>query len=127
MDEIVEIRVRGIVQGVGFRPFIYRLARERSLDGDVRNDIEGVRIRLTGATDAIRNLCQALKTAPPPLARIDHIEERSLTGKLPHGFRILDSDPAHEVNTVPTVSPDVAACPECLSEVLDPSNRRHRY
>ena len=127
MNNIVEIRVRGIVQGVGFRPFVYRLAHERGLDGEVRNDTEGVRIRLTGAADAIRDLLRALEAAPPPLARIDDIEEHAFAGKLPPGLRILDSVADREENAVPTVSPDVATCWECLSEVLDPSNRRYRY
>lgn len=127
MAEIVEIRVRGIVQGVGFRPFVYRLARKLGLDGEVRNDTAGVRIRLRGKTDAIRDLRRALEAAPPPLARIDHLEERAFVGKLPAGFHILDSVSGREKNAVEMISPDVATCTECLSEVLDPSDRRYRY
>ena len=81
-----EIRVRGRVQGVGFRPTVWRMAREFGLSGDVRNDAEGVLIRVAGETAAIAALLDRLQREPPPLARIDHRanQRRTVRARFPH-------------------------------------------
>ncbi len=119
------IRVRGLVQGVGFRPTVWRLARDCGLAGDVWNDAEGVMIRAWGRPADLDRFLRRLEEQPPPLARIDSIawalsEECPIDG----GFHIASSR-AGEVHTA--VGPDAATCPACLAETLDLSNRRYRY
>jgi hydrogenase maturation protein HypF len=123
------IRVRGLVQGVGFRPTVWRLAHEIRLLGDVRNDGEGVLIQLQPAdpadTDAIDLFCARLRTEQPPLARIDAIERTLLEGQLDTTtFAILGSNDS-EVHT--GIVADAATCPVCLAEIRDPADRRYRY
>ncbi len=124
-----EIRVRGLVQGVGFRPTVWRLAQALNLIGDVRNDGEGVLIRVQPADpsdhSAIDRFCARLSSECPPLARIDAIERTPLAEPLAtQGFQILCSDqtPIHT-----GIVPDAATCPACLAEIKDPANRRYRY
>jgi hydrogenase maturation protein HypF len=119
------IRVRGLVQGVGFRPTVWRIANACGLSGEVLNDGEGVLIRAWGAAEAIERLCRDLVAQCPPLARIEALERSPLTGS-PTGtaFRIVASR-AGEVHT--GVVPDAATCPACLAELLDPADRRYRY
>jgi hydrogenase maturation protein HypF len=121
------IRVRGIVQGVGFRPLVWRLASRFELRGEVSNDSEGVLIRAWGEPKSLDALIRALRDECPPLARIDAIERRPLDtppDTVPSAFRIVASR-RDDPNTA--VSPDAAACPECLAEVADPKDRRYRY
>ena len=119
------IRVRGLVQGVGFRPTVWRLARELGLRGDVRNDGEGVSIRVWGEQGAIERFCVSLDRECPPLARIDALERNALADTAAEkGFRIIPSA-ATEVRT--GVVPDAATCPACRGEILDPKDRRYRY
>jgi hydrogenase maturation protein HypF len=120
----ISIRVRGLVQGVGFRPTVWRLAKRFGLTGDVRNDSEGVLIRAFGRTAAIVEFEVALASETPPLARIDVIETASLAGKPPPDFRIVASR-SGQVTT--GVVPDAATCAACLADIRDPSNRRYRY
>lgn len=119
-----EIRVRGVVQGVGFRPSVYRLAQEERLTGDVSNDGDGVRIRASGTVARLRRFEARLRAEPPPLAQIDEVTvcEAAPTGLV--GFRIAASagGPARTA-----VSPDAAACPACLAEVASAFERRFRY
>jgi hydrogenase maturation protein HypF len=122
--EVSEIRVRGRVQGVGFRPTVWRLAQELGLSGEVRNDAEGVLIRVAGGDGAVATLLERIRREPPPLARIDRIERTLSAVACAPGFRIADSD-AGETRT--EVTPDAAICAECAREVLDPTQRRHRY
>ena len=119
------IRVRGIVQGVGFRPTVWRLAHELGLAGDVLNDAAGVLIHLWGPRGGRDVLVRRLESECPPLARIDSIERQAAEGICGHaGFRIV----ASAGGAVQThVAPDAATCPACLAEVLDPADRRHRY
>jgi len=119
------IRVRGLVQGVGFRPFVWRLARELGLDGDVRNDGEGVLIRVFAAPGKVDALCGRLLAGCPPLARIDTLERSAVTGvPAAGGFAIL----ASEATAVRTgIVPDAATCPACRAEIADPKDRRYRY
>ena len=118
-------RVRGLVQGVGFRPTVWRLAKELGLTGEVLNDGEGVLIRAWGSAATLNALVGRLRAEQPPLARIDSIEALPLAaGSPPTAFEIVGSETGH-VST--GVLPDAATCPACLSEVMDPANRRYRY
>src|SRR5271165_2586090 len=83
-----EIRVRGRVQGVGFRPTVWRIARELELAGEVLNDTEGVLVRVRGSPGAVEDFIARLESEPPPLARIDQIEARAFAGALSSEFRI---------------------------------------
>lgn len=119
------LRVRGAVQGVGFRPFVYRLATELALDGWVRNDGEGVEIALRGAATDIARFHERLAREAPRLARIDAVESiDAANDPLEAGFRIE----ASRRGAVTTgVTPDAATCDDCLAEIFDPENRRWRY
>ena len=118
------IRVRGQVQGVGFRPFVYRLAQELDLAGWVRNDGEGVDIEAEGAAQALDAFILRLETDAPPLASVTSVEasESPLSGA--RGFEIKVS--LHgTANTA--VTPDTVTCPDCLAELFDPAGRRWRH
>ncbi len=118
-------RVRGLVQGVGFRPTVWRLATSLGLRGEVLNDGEGVLIRAWGPSDALDRFCHALRRDAPRLARIDAIVRQPLPdGAERKDFRIVESR-AGSVRT--GVVPDAATCPECIEEIFDPTDRRHRY
>lgn len=121
---VVEIRVRGRVQGVGFRPTVWRFARELGLAGEVLNDSDGVLIRVGGPASAIAALIARLWREPPPLGRIDQIETRNYAGEIEGEFRIGESV-GGEAHT--QVAPDAAICPACAREVVDPFERRYRY
>lgn len=120
-----QIRIRGLVQGVGFRPTVYRLATKLGLDGEVCNDAEGVLIRIAAAPQIAEHLVATLKEECPPLARIDSIEYDAADPlTLGSGFRITESD----LGLMRTeVAPDAATCPDCLAEIRDPFTRRFRY
>jgi len=122
----VEIRVRGRVQGVGFRPAVWRLARELNLNGEVLNDGEGVLIRAAGEPAVIDRLVARLRAAPPPLAQIAGIETRPAPAILdaPAGFRIAESRAGAAATEI---APDAAVCPACATEIVDPFERRFRY
>ena len=120
----VEIRVRGRVQGVGFRPTVWRLARELGLAGEVLNDADGVLVRAAGSAQVIADFVARMHREPPPLGRIDKIEIRSFLGELPEDFRIAESE-AGQAHT--EVTPDAAICEACAREALDPLQRRYRY
>jgi hydrogenase maturation protein HypF len=119
------IHVTGIVQGVGFRPFVYGLATRLGLSGWVRNTSAGVDIQLDGTSDAIDSFVRSLKSELPPLARIDSIEVLVAESHGSSGFEIVDSEAL--AGAFQPISPDVSICPDCLRELLDPSNRRFRY
>ena len=117
--------VRGVVQGVGFRPFVYRLALEEGLAGFIGNDTDGVTIEVEGPVDRVEAFHARLRAEAPPLARIDSVVawEAAATGE--KGFRIVVSEVLGRVNT--GIPADAATCPECLHELLDPADRRYRY
>jgi hydrogenase maturation protein HypF len=119
------VRVRGGVQGVGFRPFVFTLATRYGLSGLVGNDSDGVFVEIEGTLDAIGSFLAALRTEAPPLARIESVDvqPRLTTGAL--GFTIVES--RHQPGAVTPVAPDVATCADCLRELYDPSDRRYRY
>nr|WP_219323393.1 carbamoyltransferase HypF [Methylovirgula sp. HY1] len=121
----MEIRIRGLVQGVGFRPTVWRVATGLGFAGDVCNDSEGVLIRLAGDAGMAERLVSQLKAECPPLARIDSVDMRPVA--LPDGlagFHIAASG-LGEMKT--QVAPDAATCPACLAEIRDPFARRFRY
>jgi hydrogenase maturation protein HypF len=120
----VEIRVRGRVQGVGFRPFVWRHARDLGLAGFVLNDAEGVLIRVTGRAASVRSLIARMEQEPPPLASIDGIEISSFAGDVPETFEIGESASGPS-NT--EVTPDAAICADCANDIFDPFSRRFRY
>ena len=120
----LEFRVRGRVQGVGFRPTVWRIARQLGLAGEVLNDGEGVLVRVSGDRVRIEALLQTILREPPPLARIDGIERRAYAGRLLRDFRIADSL-GGPVRT--QVSPDAAICGACAAELRNPGDRRRRY
>jgi hydrogenase maturation protein HypF len=118
------IAVGGVVQGVGFRPFVHGLAARFGLAGFVRNRGAGVDIVVEGAVGALDSFLEELGRQPPPLARVQELtwEERMPQGD--SAFRIERSEPA---SGTALVSPDVAPCDECLRELFDPLDRRYRY
>ena len=119
------IHVAGIVQGVGFRPYVYRLATERHLAGQIANTSSGVVIEVEGAEEVVDDFVSSLPTQAPPLAMVTDIRvvEIHHTGK--SDFHILPSDPSAPVRTL--ISPDIATCDDCLRELFDPTDRRYRY
>ncbi len=119
------IRVRGLVQGVGFRPTVWRLARHHGLRGSVANDGGGVDIHVCGTAGAIGAFVDGLRSEAPPLSRIEQVE-RTPAALLPRDapFVILSSR-ASEVQT--GIVPDAATCRDCLREIFDPRERRYRY
>ena len=119
------ISVRGIVQGVGFRPFVYALARRHGLTGLVRNDAEGVHIEAEGDAESLDLFLRGIEEDAPPLAVIDTVAWQPLAALGEHDFRIEES--REGVRRRALVSPDVATCEDCLREVLDPADRRYRY
>ncbi|MBM0104977.1 carbamoyltransferase HypF [Steroidobacter sp. S1-65] len=120
----LEIRVRGRVQGVGFRPTVWRLARDLGLCGEVQNDAEGVLIRVSGAREAISSFLERLERAAPPLARIERIEPQPIEPLLTDDFIIAES---HEGVVRTQIAPDAAVCADCARETLNPFERRYRY
>ncbi len=119
------IRIRGIVQGVGFRPTLWRIAHELSLVGSVRNDGKGVLVEVWAEAACIDELLLRLHAQLPPLAKIDSVQRQRLTGKPKGtGFEIIASE-AGVVETA--VVADAVTCSACLDEVNDPDNRRYRY
>jgi hydrogenase maturation protein HypF len=121
----VRIQVEGIVQGVGFRPFVHREATTRGLAGFVRNDERGARIEVEGATEAVEAFLDGLAQRRPALARIDRIERKAISLTREVGFRIETSDASGERHA--PISPDIATCDACVAELFDPDDRRHRY
>ena len=119
------ITVSGVVQGVGFRPFVYRLAREHSLVGHVGNDSTRVFIEVCGPAAEIEAFARRLVTETPPLAVVEHLERRSATPSATDNFVIVESRTASGERTL--VSPDTAACDDCLAELRDPTDRRYRH
>nr|MBC8443214.1 carbamoyltransferase HypF [PVC group bacterium] len=121
----LHIDVRGIVQGVGFRPFVFRLAQQRGLTGWVRNDSEGVKIQVEGAPEAVNDFLAAVEAEAPPLARVESLHGQEIEPGFDREFVIRDSEVRAGEATL--ISPDVNVCGDCLRELFDPGDRRHRY
>ena len=119
------ISVEGIVQGVGFRPFVHRLAHACGLAGFVGNTPAGVLIEAEGEAGRLAELVEAIRQNPPPLARISDLVVSAIPLTRTAGFLIRDSLEAGAAATL--ISPDVAVCPDCLAELFSPADRRFRY
>ena len=117
--------VRGVVQGVGFRPFVYRLAMEELLAGFIGNDTDGVTIEIEGPEQRVEAFLGRLRADAPPLSRIDSITVRVLPATGEAGFRIVASEVLGRVST--GIPADAATCADCLRELNDPVDRRYRY
>ncbi len=124
-DDTLEICVRGVVQGVGFRPFIHRLAVRHGLRGWVRNEAGEVRIVVTGRSDQLAGFLEAIETEAPPLSRIDQLEAQPAAPGGLEPFRIIES--ADQPDRRQPVTPDVALCGICEGELYDEQDRRFRY
>ena len=120
-----EIQVSGIVQGVGFRPYIYRLATDRNLGGNISNTPAGVTIEIQGPPDLVEDFVSRLPGEAPPLARITHVSVRDVPCGPHRCFEILPSHTGEHAGAL--ISPDVAVCEDCLRELFDPRDRRHLY
>ncbi len=120
-----KISVRGVVQGVGFRPFVYRLAHDHRLTGWVLNHSGGVEIEVEGAAEALDAFLHDLTAEAPPLARIVAVEA---TDAPPQGYTAFEiRHSVAEEGRYQLISPDIATCADCLRELLDPTDRRYRY
>ncbi len=119
------LRVRGQVQGVGFRPFVYRLATGLELSGHVGNDARGAFVEIEGPPERVERFVTDLAAQPPPLARITGIEAEEVPVEGTGRFVIEPS--RGEGRQEAGITPDTATCPDCLREMLDPADRRYRY
>ncbi|MFD9548889.1 carbamoyltransferase HypF [Nocardia salmonicida] len=117
--------VRGVVQGVGFRPFVYTTAAELSLSGSVANDSRGVVIEIEGAPADLDRFARRLHDTPPPLAVVESVEQTTVALHGGTGFRIADTTRDGGGRTL--ASPDVAICADCATELADPTDRRYRH
>ncbi len=129
MPETRRYQIRGIVQGVGFRPFVWRTAARHALGGWVRNDSDGVVLEVQGHEEALEAFIMEVRTSAPALARIDSVallEQRYESAGGGGDFEIHVSEQLRE-RARTLVSADTCVCDECLAEMLDPFNRRYRY
>ncbi|MFI0467756.1 carbamoyltransferase HypF [Saccharopolyspora sp. 5N102] len=127
MGELVRkrVRVEGIVQGVGFRPFVYSLATGLGLAGHVGNDVHGVFVEVEGPASGIRRFLGMLREQAPPLAMVARISVADVAAVAETGFRVVDSDSTG--SRAALVSSDTATCADCLGEIIDPDDRRSAY
>ena len=125
MKSGASIHITGIVQGVGFRPFVYNLAIRLELTGWVRNTSAGVDIEVDGSQGELESFIKALREEAPALARIDEFTTSFMWLNGFDKFEILHSEAIPEA--FQPISPDVAICDDCLRELFDPNDRRYRY
>ncbi|RMD97628.1 MAG: carbamoyltransferase HypF, partial [Calditrichaeota bacterium] len=123
--ERLRIHINGIVQGVGFRPFVYRLAQECQLAGFVNNSSDGVLIEVEGEPRALSQFRQRLRTEAPPMARIVELRVEKISPAGESEFTIKAS--RRDRPPVTLISPDMSICQDCLRELFDPRDRRYRY
>src|SRR6266576_1926073 len=123
--ERARVIVRGAVQGVGFRPFVYRLATELQLRGWVVNSAQGVFIEVEGARDTLRQFLFQLEKEKPPRAVVHSLESSFLDPVGYGAFEIHETENRGEKTAL--ILPDIATCADCLREIVDPTNRRFRY
>ncbi|MCX4825560.1 carbamoyltransferase HypF [Streptomyces sp. NBC_01142] len=119
------VTVRGVVQGVGFRPFLYTLATGLDLAGHVTNTGDGVVAEVEGAPTAVARFCERIATEAPPLAWVESVDQQEVPAAGSAGFAIVASRSEGPARTL--VSPDMATCADCLTELADPADRRHRH
>ncbi|MBU1626291.1 carbamoyltransferase HypF [bacterium] len=120
-----KITVTGIVQGVGFRPFVYREAVKRNLDGYVRNSTKGVEIEVEGSSTSVNDLVDTITNHFPPNARVDNLSIDEIDCNGDSNFNILHSIKKKE--SVTFITPDLATCNDCIQELFDLDNRRYEY
>lgn len=120
-----KITIEGIVQGVGFRPFIYQLAERFGLAGSVCNDTRGVTVEVEGAADVLQQFVATIRSEKPPLAVIQSVETQTILVQGTASFKILQS--SLDETRRAQVSPDTFVCDDCLQELFDPDDRRHHY
>jgi len=120
-----KLAISGVVQGVGFRPFIYQLAKRYKLNGFILNNTAGVNIEIEGTQHSVDAFMKALQSELPPLARIDTLMSEYAESVGHTGFEILQSETENDKSAL--VSPDIAICDNCLQEMQDPCNRRYAY
>ncbi len=125
MKERLQITIRGAVQGVGFRPFVYRLATELHLVGWVSNSPQGVCVQAEGEREILDSFLLRIEKEKPPRSFIQSLEFSFLDPLGYSRFEIRESDQSGDPSAL--VLPDIATCPECLDEIFDPGNRRYRY
>jgi hydrogenase maturation factor HypF (carbamoyltransferase family) len=121
----VRARVEGTVQGVGFRPFVHRLAGELDLAGWVLNDERGVLLEVEGEAGSVDSFMRRLAADAPPLAAVESVTAQELAATGDRGFAIMASERGGPADA--PVSPDSATCDDCLRELFDPADRRYRY
>ena len=121
----VRARVEGTVQGVGFRPYVYRLAGELGVAGHVLNDTDGVVVEVEAPPETVEQFLTRLPAEAPPLASIDRVIAETLAETGERGFAIRESPAGGEPRAA--VAPDTATCKDCLGELFDPADRRFRY
>jgi len=120
-----KIKIKGIVQGVGFRPFVYGLAIKHHITGWVKNSSAGVEILANGQETDISLFSQSLQSQSPPLSKVDSVSIEEVDAGMFSGFEILQSESLPgEFNPV---SPDMSICDDCLQERFDPKDRRFSY
>ncbi|WP_406174863.1 carbamoyltransferase HypF [Streptomyces canus] len=119
------VTVRGVVQGVGFRPYLYGLATELALAGHVTNTPEGVVAEVEGSASAVARFCELVAAQAPPLARVESVHHREMPPVGGTAFTILTSRTGGPARTL--VSPDSATCADCLAELAAPADRRYRH
>ncbi len=119
------VHINGVVQGVGFRPFVYSLAQQHQLNGWVKNTSAGVEIEVSGSLAALEAFIQDLQEKTPPLAQIDNFKAETSSNNHYTEFSILHSEPIP--GAFQPISPDISICSDCLVELFDPSDRHYRY
>lgn len=119
------IHLRGIVQGVGMRPWIYRTALDHGITGTVCNETSGVTIEAFGGVSELDAFLARLRTSAPPAAVIDTLESEQIPPRETNSFLIVESRPAEERRV--SIPPELATCDDCVAEILDSANRRYRY
>jgi hydrogenase maturation protein HypF len=125
--EGLRITVRGTVQGVGMRPFVYRLAESEGVRGRVRNDASGVTIEAFAGAEALRRFVARLEAERPPAARFDGFACERIAAEAVQGFVIVESEGATAASPRVSIPADLATCQDCLRELFDPADRRYRY
>ncbi|NOG46702.1 MAG: carbamoyltransferase HypF [Calditrichaeota bacterium] len=119
------VQINGIVQGVGFRPFIYRIAKQCNLAGFINNDSDGVLIEVQGSKESLNEFLTLIKTEAPPLSKITNIEKNEIATNSDKIFQIVETK--NKVTATTLISPDVSVCEDCLNELTDPNDRRFKY
>ena len=121
----VRLTIRGVVQGIGFRPFVFRLARQLAVGGWIANTAQGVVLEIEGGVSTLEQFQSALKTQAPPVAQIQEMVSHPIPEEGERDFTIRRS--THDGLTQSVIPPDLATCEACLQEINDPRSRRYRY